>query len=65
MCVNYSREETIQGRKLYEEIRYTDYFLWSIMMGWIFGTLEQNQKSTDEIKMHIINARIFGTLEQN
>ena len=23
MCGNYSREETIQGRKLYEEIRYT------------------------------------------
>ena len=22
MCGNYSREETIQGRKLYEEIRY-------------------------------------------
>ena len=24
MCGNYSREETIQGRKLYEEIRYAD-----------------------------------------
>ena len=25
MCWNYSREETIQGRKLYEEIRYPDF----------------------------------------
>ena len=25
-CGNYSREETIQGRKLYEEIRYADWF---------------------------------------
>ena len=24
-CGNYSREETIQGRKLYEEIRYNEY----------------------------------------
>ena len=24
MCGNYSREETIQGRKLYEEIRYLE-----------------------------------------
>ena len=24
MCGNYSREETIQGRKLYEEIRYIE-----------------------------------------
>ena len=24
MCGNYSREETIQGRKLYEEIRYSE-----------------------------------------
>ena len=23
-CANYSREETIQGRKLYEEIRYSE-----------------------------------------
>ena len=27
MCGNYSREETIQGRKLYEEIRYTKLIL--------------------------------------
>ena len=26
------------------------------MKGWIFGTLEQNRKYTDKIKMHIINA---------
>ena len=26
MCGNYSREETIQGRKLYEEIRYFNIF---------------------------------------
>ena len=26
MCGNYSREETIQGRKLYEEIRYSKIF---------------------------------------
>jgi len=25
-CGNYSREETIQGRKLYEEIRYAIFF---------------------------------------
>ena len=25
MCGNYSREETIQGRKLYEEIRYSNF----------------------------------------
>ena len=30
MCGNYSREETIQGRKLYEEIRYIFFFLASL-----------------------------------
>ena len=29
MCGNYSREETIQGRKLYEEIRYVKFARWS------------------------------------
>ena len=36
-----------------------------IINGWIFGTLEQNQKSTDFIKMPITKGWIFGTLEQN
>ena len=32
MCGNYSREETIQGRKLYEEIRYL--FFWITNIYW-------------------------------
>ena len=30
MCGNYSREETIQGRKLYEEIRYPGNYVFTI-----------------------------------
>ena len=33
MCGNYSREETIQGLKLYEEIRYTE---WLVRFLWMF-----------------------------
>ena len=39
MCGNYSREETIQGRKLYEEIRYTvssSLLNWTLQMADIY-----------------------------
>ena len=35
MCGNYSREETIQGRKLYEEIRYINFHRDRIEKSWI------------------------------
>ena len=38
MCGNYSREETIQGRKLYGEIRYSFFCL----PGFFYSALPQN-----------------------
>ena len=43
MCGNYSREETIQGRKLYEEIRYTT--LWNLAVQFWVNFITKKLKS--------------------
>jgi len=46
MCGNYSREETIQGRKLYEEILYKSRFVYKHTQAGVFWSLDERFENT-------------------
>ena len=61
-CENYSREETIQGRKLYEERRYISFvcYLSKILLCTNISTL--SEKSKTKGKLSIMDRRPSSTM---